>query len=103
MSLGLEPSHTESTYTDEHCQAVQRRRVPHVLRTVHMLQHILQKRAYLEVVSEELVIELRDLELIGLFPVHDPSAALALWVNQNRIPGSSGHHDAILYTQVIGR
>ena len=54
-------------------------------------------------VPEELVIELRDLELIGLFPVHDPSATLALWVNQNRIPGSSGHHDAVLYTQVIRR
>ena len=54
-------------------------------------------------VPKELVIELGDLELIGLFPVHDPSAALALRVNQDRIPGSSGHHDAILYTQVIRR
>ena len=61
------------------------------------------KTAYLEVVPEELVIELRNLELIGLFPVHDPSTALALRINQDRIPGSSGHHDAILYTQVICR
>lgn len=54
-------------------------------------------------ISEEFVIQLRDLELIGLFPVHDPSAALALRVNQDRVPGSSGHHDAILNTEVICR
>ena len=54
-------------------------------------------------IPEELVIQLCDLELIGLFPVHDPSATLALRVNQNRVPGSPGHHDAVLNTQVICR
>ena len=56
---------------------------------------------YLQVVPEQLVIELGDLELVGLLPVHDPGAALALRVNQHRVSGGSGHHDAILNTQVI--
>ena len=57
--------------------------------------------AYLQVVPEELVIELGDLELVGLLPVHDPGAALALRVNQHRVSGGSGHHDTVLNTQVI--
>ena len=52
-------------------------------------------------VSEQLVIQLGDLELVSLFPVHDPGAALALWVYQHRIPGRPGHHDSILDTQII--
>lgn len=57
--------------------------------------------AYLKVIPEELVIELCNLELVGLFPVHDPSAALALRVDQDWIPGGPSHHDAVLYTQII--
>lgn len=52
-------------------------------------------------VPEELVIELCDLELVGLLPVHNPGAALALGVYQDRVPGCPSHHDAILDTQVI--
>lgn len=39
-------------------------------------------------VPEHLVIELCDLELVGLLTVHNPQAALALWVNQHRIPAA---------------
>ena len=59
------------------------------------------KVAYLQVISEEFVVELCDLELVGLLPVHDPGAALALGIHQDRVPGGPGHHDAVLYTQVI--
>ena len=57
--------------------------------------------AYLKMVPEELVIELGDLKLVGLLPVHDPGAALALGVHQHGVPGGPGHHDTILDTQVI--
>ena len=57
--------------------------------------------AYLKVVPEELVIQLGDLELVGFLSVHDPGTALALRVHQDRVPGGPGHHDAILYTQVV--
>ena len=56
---------------------------------------------YLKVVSEELVVQLGDLELVGLLPVHNPGAALALRVNQHRISGGSCHHNTVLNTQVI--
>ena len=52
-------------------------------------------------VSEELVIELGDLELVGLLPVHDPCAPLALRVHQDRISCGPCHHDTILDTQII--
>ena len=64
-------------------------------------QQCQRNRAYLQVVPEELVIQLRDLELICLLPVHDPGAALTLRVHQNRISSSPGHHDTVLNTQVI--
>ena len=59
--------------------------------------------AHLQVIPEELVIELGNLELVSLFPVHDPGAALSLRVHQKWISGSPGHHDTILDTQVVCR
>lgn len=56
---------------------------------------------YLKVIPEELVIQLGDLELVGLLPVHDPGTALPLRVHQHRIPGGPGDHDTILDAQVI--
>lgn len=57
--------------------------------------------AYLQVVPEEFVIQLGDLELIGLLTMHDPGAALALRIHKHRVASCPGHHDAILDTQII--
>lgn len=56
---------------------------------------------YLKVIPEELVIQLGDLELVGLLPVHDPGTTLPLRVHQQRIPSGPGDHDTILDAQVI--
>ena len=43
-------------------------------------------QAILQVVPEHLVIELGDPQLIGFFTVHQPQAALALWINEHGVP-----------------
>lgn len=56
---------------------------------------------YLKVIPEELIIQLGDLELVGLLSVHDPGTALPLRVHQHRVPSGPSDHDTILDTQVI--
>lgn len=56
---------------------------------------------YLKMIPEELVVQLGDLELVGLLPVHDPGTALPLRVHQHRVPSGPGDHDTILDAQVI--
>lgn len=56
---------------------------------------------HLQVVPEHLVIELGDLELVGLLPVHDPGAALALGVHHDWVAGGAGDHDAVLNTELV--
>lgn len=52
-------------------------------------------------IPEELVVQLGDLKLVGLLPVHDPGTALPLGVHQHRVPSGPGDHDSILDAQVI--
>ena len=57
--------------------------------------------AHLQVITEILVIQLGDLELVGGLAGREPGAALALRIHQHRPPGCSGDHDTILNTQII--
>ena len=52
-------------------------------------------------VPEHLVVELSDLELVGLLPVHDPGAPLALGVHHDWVAGGAGDHDAVLNTELV--
>ena len=62
---------------------------------------LLKTSTHLQVVPEHLVVELGDLELVGLLPVHDPGAPLALRVHHDWVPGGTRDHDAVLNTELI--
>jgi hypothetical protein len=73
--------------------------------TISALQHFLlywyKMKGYLQMISEVLVTEGGGLQLVASFSGLEPGAALTLWVNQQRVPGSSCHQNTVLDAQLI--
>lgn len=57
----------------------------------------------LQGISEHLVIELDDAQLVSLLPSKDPGPPLPLGIYQHGVPGSPSHQDTVLDAQVVCR
>ena len=64
-------------------------------------QRLALRHALLELVAEVLVGDGRDHQLVARLAILDPRLALALGVDQHRIPRRPRHHDAVLHRQLV--